>query len=145
MEFGEALAVLCDGSDANSLGFVFTPDDTLCGIDLDDVRDLETGKVEAWAQEIVDTLASYTEISISGEGLHIICHASLPEGRGRRFSRDALIDAGLIGPRDPGHGSLEIYDRARYFITTGIELPGGYRPIEKCQKQINALLSRFGQ
>ena len=49
----------------------------LCIIDLDDVRD-DSGQTEAWAQDIVDQLGSYTEISRSGHGLHIVCRGKKP-------------------------------------------------------------------
>ena len=49
----------------------------LCIIDLDDVRD-DSGKIESWAQDVIDQLASYTEISRSGHGIHIVCRGKKP-------------------------------------------------------------------
>ena len=54
------------------LGFVFTSDDPYTGVDLDDCRDPETGEIADWAQEYIDTLNSYTEVTPSSEGLHTI-------------------------------------------------------------------------
>jgi primase-polymerase (primpol)-like protein len=48
-------------------------------IDLDHVRKTDTGEVEAWAQDIVDQFDTYTEISASGTGFHIVCKGKLPE------------------------------------------------------------------
>lgn len=42
------------------------------GIDIDHCRDAATGKLTEMAQEIIDFCASYTEISPSGEGIHIL-------------------------------------------------------------------------
>jgi putative DNA primase/helicase len=70
--FDEALAT------GQGVGFVFTPEDPYTGIDLDHVRDPETGLVSPEAWDIVRALDSYTEWSVSGTGLHIL---DLQEGR----------------------------------------------------------------
>jgi hypothetical protein len=67
-----ALQVLEEG-ESNGLGFAFLPGDGLIGIDLDRVRDPETGQLTERARAIVEACASYTEISPSGTGLHIYC------------------------------------------------------------------------
>ena len=56
--------------------------------------------MEEWAQEIVQGLGSYTEVSPSGTGLHIIAKGVWPEGANKK-------------------GQIEAYDRARYFTVTG--------------------------
>ena len=90
---------------ADGLGFVFTEDDPFIGVDLDACRDPATGEVHPAAAEIVSRLASYTEVSPSGTGLHVI-------GRG-------MIGGGRRTGRTPWGGEFEIYDRARYFTITG--------------------------
>src|ERR1700686_2179338 len=52
-------------------GFVF--------VDLDHVRNAATGEVKPEAQAIIDLLDSYTEVSASGSGFHIVCRGTLPE------------------------------------------------------------------
>jgi len=88
------------------IGFVFTKDDTFCGLDLDHCIDTDTGVIADWAQEIVVALASYTETSPSLTGLHIIAQGTLPEGRRRK-------------------GSIEMYDQGRFFTMTGLAPDGG--------------------
>ena len=88
-----------------SLGIVLTRDAGITCIDLDHCRDSETGAIEAWAQTIVDRLDSYTEVSISGSGLHIFCLGTLPPGRRRC-------------------GQIETYDDGRFIIVTGNALEG---------------------
>ena len=84
------------------IGFVLGPPYT--GIDLDHCRDTETGDIEPWAEEIVDSIGSYTEISPSGTGLHLIVRGTLPaKGQRRR-------------------GKIEMYDSGRYFTITGIRV-----------------------
>jgi primase-polymerase (primpol)-like protein len=63
------LAGALDGQDrfrADGVGFVFRTSDPHCGIDLDDCRDPATGELLAWAQEIVESFDTYTEVSPSG-------------------------------------------------------------------------------
>src|SRR5262249_32924085 len=55
---------------------------------------------------IVDRLGGYTETSVSGTGVHIICRGALPPGRRRK-------------------GRIEMYECARYFVVTGHGTPVG--------------------
>jgi hypothetical protein len=108
----------------DGIGFVFTAADPFCGVDLDGCLDPDTGEVEPWAMEIVEDLSSYTEVSPSGTGLHVIVRAELPEGRRR-------------------DGRIEMYDRSRFFTVTGKRLPGTPHLIEERQEQIGALHARL--
>jgi hypothetical protein len=109
------------------IGFVFTPEDDLCGVDLDKCLDPETGEIEDWAREVIGELDSYTEISPSGTGVHILARAALPEGRNRR-------------------GRFEAYDRGRYFTVTGRHLAGTPQTIEGRQEELQNVLRRvFGE
>lgn len=109
------------------VGFVFTPDDDLCGVDLDKCRDPETGEIEPWAREVIEELASYTEVSPSGTGVHILVRGVLPAGRNRK-------------------GRFEAYDRGRYFTVTGKHLAGTPKSIECRQKELHGVVRRvFGE
>ncbi len=110
--------------DYEGVGFVFTAEDPFCGVDLDAVLNPETGEVEEWAMEIVRELDSYTEISPSGNGLHIILRAELPAGGNRK-------------------GRIEIYDRGRFFTVTGHHLPGTPKLVKDRQPQLDALHRRL--
>jgi AAA domain len=48
-------------------------------VDLDHVRNVDTREVEPWALKLIEDLDSYTEISASGMGFHIVCRGTLPE------------------------------------------------------------------
>ncbi|WP_224332686.1 hypothetical protein [Haloprofundus halobius] len=87
------------------VGFVFTAEDSLVGVDLDDCRNPETEEAAEWATEIIDTLDSYTEISPSGTGYHVIVHGELPGDRNRS-------------------GDVELYEDARFFTVTGDHADG---------------------
>lgn len=53
-------------------------------VDIDRVRDPETGEVQEWAQELIRELDTYCEISASGKGFHLVMRATLP----RDFHKD---------------------------------------------------------
>ena len=96
----EAALEYTETEHADGVGFVFTDDDPIVGVDLDDCRDPETGDVDDAALDIIKRLDSYTEVSPSGTGYHVLIRGELPEGRNRR-------------------GSVELYDTARFFTVTG--------------------------
>ena len=97
------------------------------GSDLDRCRDPETGTIEPWAQEIIDEIRSYTEISPSGTGIRILAQGSKPTGRCRK-------------------GSVEIYDHGRYLTVTGDHCDGTPTRIRRCPRAIGAVCARvFGE
>ena len=113
----------CKEHGYGGIGFVFTPEDDLCGVDLDGCLDPETGEIESWAQDIIEELDSFTEISPSGMGVHVLVRAQLPEGRNRK-------------------GRFEAYDRGRYFTVTGRHFEGTRRSIEGRQEQLERVVRR---
>jgi primase-polymerase (primpol)-like protein len=96
--FEEALAAYVrDGWDG--IGFVFSSGDPFTGIDLDKVRNPETGVVEESAQEWLDTFDGYAEVSPSGKGVHIYI-------KGKATSRK--------------RSEIEVYSAERFFTVTGV-------------------------
>lgn len=67
----------------DGIGFVFSEEDSFTGIDLDHCRDPDTGQLDERDAKIVKKLDSYTEVSPSSEGIHIIVEAEKPEGGNR--------------------------------------------------------------
>jgi archaellum biogenesis ATPase FlaH len=59
------------------VGFVLTGLTDFLGIDLD--KCVTDGVIAPWAQEVIDTVGSYTEFSPSGNGLRILANGSTPE------------------------------------------------------------------
>jgi putative DNA primase/helicase len=117
--FGTALNI-CQARGYNGIGFVFREGGGIVGVDLDHVID-DAGNVESWAARVVRAFDSYTEISVSGHGLHIICRGSIPGGKGHR------------------RGQSEMYDRGRYFTVTG-RAYGEPRPLREAQPAIDRLI-----
>ncbi len=56
---------------ADGIGFVFSDDDNIIGVDLDHVRDPASGAIKPWALGVIEALQSYTELSPSGTGFHV--------------------------------------------------------------------------
>jgi hypothetical protein len=102
------------------IGYVFFSNDPYCGIDLDKCRNPESGDIEPWAGDIIKQLNSYSEISPSGTGIHIIIKGKLPAGQRRK-------------------GKVEMYDSRRYFTMTGHCLPELPLTIEDRQTELEAL------
>jgi len=83
------------------VGFEFADGGGLVGVDLDHCRDKDSGEItSSLACKIIRSFHSYTEVSPSGSGLHIICRGKLP---------------------GPGihRGKIEMYDSGRFFTVTG--------------------------
>jgi len=137
-QLAEARAAFESGK-GDGPGFVFTRAANITGIDLDHCRDPTTGQIDPWAREYVDRLNSYTEISPSGQGLHILIHGLLPEGVDGR--KKALLGDGFR----PNAG-IEMYCSGRYFTVTGNILPGHPQGVEDRQEELTALFEElFGE
>ena len=91
--------VRCDG-----IGFVFSPEDPLCGIDIDDCFLSDAAEIAPWAAPIEQRFANtYREASPSEMGIKIFCVAT----------------ASRCGKWPVGGGKVEIYDREHFFTVTG--------------------------
>ena len=96
----------------DGIGFVFTGDDHIIGVDLDDCFDIVSEKfTNSELEKIATHIKGYMEISPSGTGVKIFTLADL---------QGAHVD------HDKG---LEIYPKGRYFTVTGHSL-GGELPSE---------------
>lgn len=104
------------------VGFEFN-NNGIVGIDLDTVRDPQTGYIDPTAVEIITDLDSYTEISASGYGFHILVQADLkldkhktrlPYNKIKRYEVDPKI-----GENRRKRPEIEVYNEYRYFAFTG--------------------------
>jgi putative DNA primase/helicase len=91
----------------DGIGFVFSEDDNLVGIDLDDVYDHHNARfTNAAMQQLADDVHGYMEVSPSGTGVKIFT-------RSQPFS--AHTDHAI---------GFEAYSKGRYFTVTGHKLSG---------------------
>jgi putative DNA primase/helicase len=109
----------------DGIGFVFSPDDGIAGIDLDHCRNPETGAIEEWAQTIIKFFDSYAEASPSGTGVHILV-------------------GGVLAGGGRNHDRIEIYDRGRYFTLTGQHIDETPWTVEDRQEQLDELYGLLG-
>ena len=79
----------------NGLGFVFTPDDPFCGVDLDDCLNPD-GTLKDWAAPITAMFdGTYCEVSPSGTGLKLFCLGRTTGGRKLKISDDPNSDEAI--------------------------------------------------
>ena len=109
---------------ARGIGYEFDGGD-IYGVDLDRVID-KYGALDPEAQEIVNTLCSYTEVSPSGTGLHIFVLAPGVEIE-RHRKKDHFI---------------EIYNDGRYFTVTGV-IYKGMKTIETRTAGVREIHDKF--
>jgi putative DNA primase/helicase len=107
------------------IGFVFTDGDPYAGVDIDNCRNPDTGEIAEWAWPIIRSLDSYTEVSPSGTGVHIIVRGQLPSGEGNQAALNA--------------GKVEMFSQRRYFTFTGIHVDGTPTEIHDRQAELIAL------
>ena len=119
--FAEALAAVVAGQ-ADGPGIVLG--EGLVGVDLDHCRDPHTGTIASWALAIVQALDSYTEVSPSGTGLHVLAQGTLPPVRSRK-------------------GAVEMYAHGRYFTVTGKHLVETPATIEERTAALAGLHARI--
>jgi primase-polymerase (primpol)-like protein len=117
----EALTALETGN-YSGIGFMLTP--PLVMVDLDHSFDKQTRTItNPQALEIVQKLHSYTELSPSGTGLHILAYGVLP-GKGI-------------------HTGIEIYGQDRFTTITTNHIADTPTPIEHRLELVTALYHRF--
>lgn len=114
--FEEAFAAV---HNYDGIGFVFSENDPFTGIDLDDTH----GDADALERQeaLFQQFNSYSEISPSGAGLHIIVKGHVPSGRRKGF--------------------VEVYSSSRFFTMTGNVHHA--RPIADRQPELDILWAQL--
>ena len=98
--------------------------------DIDNCRDPTTGTLDPWAQKLVERVASYTEVTVSGTGLRII-----GRGIGSKVHRKQPVANGV---------TLEAYRQAeRYIVITGNPLPGSKSSISNIDAHIDETVAEL--
>lgn len=107
-------------SPVDGIGIMFA--NGIFGVDLDHVINPD-GSIDPAAQDIIDTIDSYTEYSPSGTGVHILCKGDIPPGERR---------AGII----------EMYNAGRFFTVTG-QTYGAAKMLEERTAQAAAVHAKY--
>lgn len=108
------------GNGLDGIGYMLSMNDPYTIIDLDDPKD--DPMLINLLMKIVNEFGSYTEVSPSGKGVHIITKAVTQKGR----------------RREP----VEVYSSSRFMTMTGNVWFN--RPIFECQEMVDQLLSEMG-
>lgn len=124
-DFEEAIRA-CAENDLGGIGFELDGSG-LIGVDLDNHPNPNGNSItqeafQSLANRFTKELNSYTEWSVSGNGVHIFCYGKLPAGR--RKSEN-----------------VEMYDSGRFIAMTGKSI--GHRSLQNRQSEITALWKEF--
>jgi putative DNA primase/helicase len=102
-DFTSTVSVLNNEGTYSGIGYVFSEQDNIVGIDFDTC--IENGVIDPIVEKWIKKLNSYTEYSQSGNGLHILLQARLDT---------SYKNIGTINKI-----KCEVYNKARYFVMTG--------------------------
>lgn len=107
----------------DGIGFVVTAEDPYLGVDIDHCY--KDGKLDPQAQAVIARLNSYTEITVSGEGVRVWVKAKLSRPGNKKHLSDGV--------------AIEFYDQKRFFTVTGNHLPGTPLEIHERQAELDKL------
>lgn len=99
----------------SGVGFVITNEDDIYIYDLDKCLNPKNFHLEAWAEEIMQELQSYTEITPSGTGIRVIVRGEIGSGVNKKKNLSSY-DGGNLG-------EIECYKEVRYVTVTGNHHP----------------------
>ena len=127
----KAKAKAVQGKACNGIGFELSA--PYCGIDIDHCRNPQTGELTAEALDIIKTMDSYTEVSPSGTGIHILY---INDGnRHTEWHKKKPID-------EVQH--IEMYQCDRYFTVTG-KVYGNYNTLAERSKWAELIYTAYMQ
>lgn len=153
--FEQAVAA-CQSGPYDGIGIVIPKGANLVAIDLDTVYDPQTGWIDPTAKEIIDNCKSYTELSMSGNGMHIfgICSRDTPLPWIRhKLAKNQIqrpeVDRKTGEVKTDANGNivfktpeLEIYTKSQYIAITGNTF-GPYCGLRDLTDEVNTIVQRF--
>ena len=117
----ETAAQAVQSGNYTGVGFEFTKEAGIVGVDFDHCINPDTGDIDEWVLDWVQEFDSYTEISQSGTGIHILVRGAIPKA--------------IKTPK------AEMYDNRHYFALTGdTEEP---KPVKPAQIVLDDLFSEL--
>ena len=123
-------AVIAARNDYDGIGFVL--DGEIAAFDLDDCRNPANGLINPWAKDLIDRAGSYTEVTVSGEGLRIIGLAQGPKVHTGDKPIDDVMKCAIY--RRPG---------GRYITISGNPLPQSPQQLVNIDAVINAVAAEL--
>lgn len=122
--FTQVLKAFKSSSRYDGLGFVFLAEDPFVGIDLD-WKGSQT--MPSMARKVIERFNSYSELSPSGQGAHIIIKGKLPADARKRTSIGGL--------------NIEVYTQLRFFTVTGRRIHGA--EVENRQDVLDSMYDKL--
>lgn len=111
------------------LGFAFTTDTGIMGIDFDNC--VVNNVIDPEVMKIVTHLDSYTEFSPSGNGIHVLIYGAKPKD----FTTSKVkLNNGLM---------MEVYDGKRYFTVTGNHVSGTPDAIHEAHSELADVIDKY--
>jgi len=124
--FDKAVSAVEEGKRVDGIGFVFTDESGIVGVDFDHI--IENGVFTPDSLEEVKSLNSYSEISPSGTGVHVYIFGE-KEGEQCKFKL-------------PDKTDREVYNNKRFFTVTGQTLNCS-STVNKSQEALNVLCAKW--
>jgi hypothetical protein len=126
--FEDAAAAL-EAGEVDAIGVVLTEADPHYVCDLDSVIDAGTGEIHPTAAEIIHTLATYSERSVSGEGVHVLGEGDKPE-----YAKTTSNELGI---------KVELYTTSAFIVITGDRLAGTPSEPQPRQDELDELCKKL--
>ena len=125
MSFEDALQAYENNSELDGIGFAITKNDPFVFADFDNC--FQDGALNEWSSKISTTLDSYTELSVSGSGIHTIVDADV-----------LAVEQWHCKTKKFHKGDFEIYRDGRFMTFTGSKF-GTRSDIEERTSQVRKL------
>ena len=120
--FSQAMDAFRKNRSLAGIGFVFTDDDDIVGVDIDNCI-LPDGSLDERGKQAMEHFGdSYGEVSPSGTGLKFLIRGQVPGGKSGR--KNPKLD-------------VELYGSVRYFTLTGRRVTSG-REVVECQDKLDS-------
>lgn len=118
-----------DDTDTEGVGFMLDEEGVVAGVDLDGCRHPDTGDLESWAEDIIDRLDTYAEVSPSQSGVRAFLLGFLPDGRNKQRQERTIDLPEWV--QEQKNAEVELYDSVRYMTFTGDHLEGTPKDAEQ--------------
>lgn len=113
-----ALLCLSNTPHIDGIGYVFSQDDGLSGVDFDNCRDSWTGGIRKEFQFWIEKLGGYAEVSPSGTGIKVWVKGTVADKYFKTGQSTGFRILNYAG------GEIEVYRRGQYFALTTQRLEG---------------------
>ncbi len=123
--FNDAYEYWSESEIIDGVGFCLTFDDDIAFIDLDNCYSIESDEIEDWASSVLSKINSYSEVSPSGTGIHIV-------------AKGHLLQHGESTEQE-----IEIYDARKFMTFTGHHLEECPKELKRRDDRLREITNRY--